>query len=115
MLYVVFGGDMICLVEKANIGKMPDLLWNSMYWEFKRSTTLNAVDTRIRRAQEQLQAASKRDNVDIGGMVIDISRADITDNQMIDEIVISINSRCNKKQDVIISKNGKIIKVLRYR
>lgn len=115
MLYNILGGDIICLDENAQKGKMPDILWNGKYWEFKRPTTIKAIDARIRKAQEQLGSASKRDKITVGGMVIDISREQEENNKIIEEIMKKMKSRCKYEQDVVISKNGEIIMVLRYR
>lgn len=115
MIHSAFGGDIRCLEEKPHIGNMPDSLWREKYWEFKRPTTINAVDARIRKAQEQLFNASNRDGIEIGGMVIDISRANCNKEDIIEEIIVRVKSRCKNDQDVIISRDGKVLLILRYR
>lgn len=109
-----FGGEIHCLEETPQTGKMPDSIWNKKYWEFKRPTKINAIDARVRKAQEQLTIASSRDGVDIGGCVIDISRMNENNNEILKEIISKINSRCKSNQDIMITKNGELICIYRY-
>lgn len=62
-LHDTFGGNIQCLMEDSTIGKMPDAIWNGQYWEFKSPSTINAIDTRIKRAKGQLHAALDRDGI----------------------------------------------------
>lgn len=114
-IYDIFGGDVKCLAEQAQVGKMPDAIWNGVYWEFKRPTTLSAVDARIRKSQEQLMIASERDNIGIGGIVLDISDAKESTDAMVQQIINKTKSRCKAKQDVIIKYGNEMIMVIRFR
>ena len=83
-----FGGNIRCLAERPQKGKMPDAVWRSNYWEFKTPTTKNAIDRRIRLANKQLAEALARDGDPNGerGILIDIKDIPNEREEVIQEI-----------------------------
>ena len=75
-LHENFGGNIHCLQDTPNKGKMPDALWNGIYWEYKAPSTEGAVKDRIKSARRQIAERLKldgRDENEKRGFVIDIS------------------------------------------
>lgn len=105
------GGDIICLADKPDIGKMPDSKWNGIYYEFKAPTSKTAIDDRIRIAQTQLADALNRDKNDdaVRGMVIDISNNSMDTEGAIKEILNRTKSRAKGTTRVLIRKNDDFI------
>ena len=114
-IHRLFGGDIHCLDEQSQVGKMPDAKWNGIYWEFKRPTTKNAIDDRIRAAQKQLYETLQREGNENEkrGMIIDISDRKITQEEAIEIIIARTISRAKATTDVIIKEQNDIVKIFR--
>ena len=106
-LHKMFGGDIHCLAENSDIGKMPDALWRGQYWEFKAPTSKNAIDDRIRQGNKQLLEALIRDGKPHAerGLVIDISGMKIEREETIQEIKRRTINRYKGPTTVIV-RNG---------
>lgn len=116
-LHDTIGGNIICLKEESAEGKNPDALWNNEYWEFKKPTSPTAIDSRLRKANKQINETLLRNNRpgDRSGVVIDISDY----NGTIEEAIEIINNRANKRLtsniDVIIRNNDEIVDIIRIK
>lgn len=109
-----FGGNITCLAETPTIGKMPDALWNGVYWEFKSPKNIKRLDDRIRKAIHQIQEALVHNqNIHIkGGIVIDISEIKHTDREITHVIYDSLLKRAKFHTTVIIKKDEEIRKII---
>lgn len=116
-LYSTFGGDITCLAEKPQIGKMPDAIWDGIYWEFKAPTSKNAINDRIRKAQKQLYETLEREGKqdEKRGIVIDIGGCEIDHEEAVNEIINRVIARRKGPTDVIIKNYDTLIKVLRVK
>lgn len=106
-LHAKIGGEIQTLPEVAQIGKNVDAIWNGDLWEFKAPTTKNAIDDRLRKANKQILEAQKRNN-DIGrqsGVVLDISKCNLDEEEAINTIIQRAQSRL-QNNTLIIIKNG---------
>lgn len=114
-LNTIFGGNVICLPEKSKDGKNPDALWNNKFWEFKRPTTANAIDDRLRTANEQILAAQTREKKlgEICGVVIDLNKSQLTNEEAIKIIEEKASKRMKMNCNVIIRKGDEAIKVIK--
>lgn len=114
-LHNTFGGNITCLQTRSDIGKMPDALWDGIYWEYKKPTTVNAIGDRIAQATRQFSETLNRENrvTDDRGLVIDLSDIKDTEELALRKIIGEINQKFHYKVDVIIVKNGKLLKVWR--
>ena len=104
-----FGGD-IRVVKDSNKYKegTPDYIWNGLKWELKSPSSKNAIDKRMQKAGHQLGENG-------GGMVIDISSARaLTTQEAIDYIVEKLPKRAKGNTDLIIVKDKRLIKIIRY-
>lgn len=111
-LHDTFGGNIICLHENSELGKMPDIMWEGEYWEFKTPTTKNAINDRMRKAVQQLNEACRRDHVEEAscGIVVDISERRIELDEAVKEVERVAASRCRPGMNVIIKDNDAFIK-----
>lgn len=104
-----FGGD-IRIVKDSNKYKegTPDYIWNGLKWELKSPSSKNAIDKRMQKAGHQLGENG-------GGMVIDISSARaLTTQEAVDYIVEKLPKRAKGNTDLIIVKDKRLIKIIRY-
>ena len=116
-LYNSFGGNIKCLKENSQIGKMPDAIWNDTYWEYKAPSTKNAIDTRLNKARKQIEEALKRDDKEYSrcGIVLDITNRKITLEECIKCIEDRASDRCLNNTEVIIKDKNEVIKILRVK
>lgn len=116
-LYDVFGGDITCLAERPEVGKMPDAIWNGTYYEFKAPTSATAIDDRIRKAQKQLYETLERENNTSKqrGMVIDISNNKLSQQDAVERIIRCTTARCKGPTDVIIKNKNELVAVIRVK
>lgn len=111
------GGDITCLPENSLKGKNPDAKWENNYWEFKRPTSKNAVDDRLRKANQQLTEAMERDGI-IGnrsGVVVDISGMNLSLDETIAIVENRAAERLKNNTDVIIRNGNTIEKIIRIK
>lgn len=115
-VYSKLGGNIHCIEEQAQVGKVPDSKINGLYFEFKKPTTKNAIDSRIRKAQEQLAEALDRENNANArrGMIIDISDMNMTSEESIKTIIQITRKRLKGETDVIIREGDELLKILRF-
>lgn len=113
-IFETFGGDIKCIVENSKIGKLPDALWNGIYWEYKEPKSVKAIEDRIKKGLIQIAETLKRENnVNADrGLVIDISKIEEKEDAL-DKIRREINARCHHKTDIIVYDNKKIIAIYR--
>ena len=106
-IHGMFGGDIHCLEENSEIGKMPDSIWNGMYCEYKAPTSKNAIDDRIRKGNKQLLEALTREGrlTEKRCLVIDISGQTIVEEEAVVEVIRRARQRY-KGPTVVIVKNG---------
>lgn len=116
-LYDVFGGNITCLAERPEVGKMPDAIWDGTYYEFKAPTSATAIDDRIRKAQKQLYETLERENNSSGkrGMVIDISNNKLSQQEAVDKIIHCTRVRCKGPTDVVIKNKNELVAVIRVK
>lgn len=116
-LYDLFGGNIKCLKENSQIGKMPDAIWNDTYWEYKAPSTKNAIDSRLQKARKQIEEALARDNKEYSkcGVVLDITDRKIPLEECIKCIEDRASDRCLNNTEVIIKDKDKVIKILRVK
>lgn len=108
-LYSYYGGDIHLLDEKPTEGlKMPDYLWNGKLWDLKTATTEKSANSLIRKGLHQIENNP-------GGIFLDYGDRDIS----LDELLKVIEERMQWHKgfglDIIIVRNGEVIKVLRYK
>lgn len=87
-----------------------------LMYKFKRPTTKNAVNDRIKCARKQIAERIKlegRNNDENRGIVIDISESKIDKEEIIATIYREIQLQCHHTTDVIIIDGGKVIQVIR--
>lgn len=116
-LYRSFGGNVKCLKEDSRIGKMPDALWDDIYWEFKAPSSKNSIDERLRKARKQITEALKRDGKEYlkCGIVLDITNRKISLEECIKCIEDRASDRCSNNTDIIIKDKNDVIKILRVK
>ena len=116
-LLKTFGGDIHCLEENSQLGKMPDAIWNGIFWEFKSPTTKNAIDDRIRQANKQLMEALLRDSNPEGerGIIINITDNTLSEKDATEEIINRCMQRKKGPTTIIIRKESKALKVIRLK
>jgi len=114
-LFDKFGGDLHCLEEQSSLGKMPDLLWDGIYWEFKAPTTKNAIDDRIRQGNKQLLEALSRDDNANGkrGMVINITNNQLNKEDAIREIIKRAIQRKKGPTTIYIRHGNELVKAIK--
>lgn len=110
LLYSTLGGDIRLLTESTVDGeKRADYLWNGKLWDLKSVTTEKAANTAIKRGLAQIKPNP-------GGIILDYGDIDISTEYL----QVVINKRMQwladgSRADIIIIRNGKIVKILRYR
>lgn len=104
------GGDIRLLNESTvQCQKMPDYLWSGKLWDLKTVTTEKAANTAIKRGLEQIKTNP-------GGVILNYGEYDIS----LEELQKVIDKRMQwlsdgGKADVLVIKNGKMVKALRYK
>lgn len=109
-----YGGDITVLNTKSEIGKMPDAMWDGNYWEFKRPTSKNAIQKRIRKANQQIIEATQRDgrSPDGCGVIIDVSGCDMSDDEVIRCVQDEASDRFNFRARAIIRRGDRTLKAI---
>ena len=106
-----FGGNIILINEKntPHIAN-PDYVWLENYWDLKNVTTEKACDHAIRHGLKQIS-----DNP--GGIILKFESNDIN----LDDAIKVIEKRMTRKgsidvpADIILIKDDKIVRILRYK
>lgn len=110
------GGDYHLITEddnKHNVDCYRVVGGKKVYLEFKRPTTLNAVEDRIRKGTLQL---SETDDPQNGILVIDISGRKVDKNKMIRKIHREAEKRSKQKVlDVIIRDGNDVVDIFRVK
>ncbi len=108
----LFGGDLHCLKDNPQIGKMPDALWEDVYVEFKTPKSAKRLDDRIRAGCDQLSEALTRDGkpADPRILVVDISKLPTSGDNYVSEIEQLAKSRAKGPTMMIIKKDEELIK-----
>ena len=116
-LYHSFGGNIKCLKEDSKIGKMPDAIWDDIYWEFKAPSSKNSIDERLRKARIQITEALERDGKEYlkCGIVLDITNRKISLEECIKCVEDRAPDRCLNNTDIIIKDKNDIVKILRVK
>lgn len=110
-LHRKFGGNIILINEKntPHIAN-PDYVWLENYWDLKNVTTGKACDHAIRHGLKQIS-----DNP--GGIILKFESNDIN----LDDAIKVIEKRMTRKgsidvpADIILIKDDKIVRILRYK
>lgn len=105
-----FGGNITLLNEIDKQGqKQADYLWNNKLWELKSISSEKAVDSQIRKALKQIEKNP-------GGIMI-MLREDVRDLELLEDYISNRMRRsCHfETVDIVLEKNGKVLKVLRYK
>ena len=107
-LHDTFGGDITLLCESNTKNeKSPDYVWRGAYWELKGASSVNSADKQAQHAIKQIQSNP-------GGVIIELSTDDITE-----DIVAQVTRRVQRsnigKLDIMIVKDKKALKILRYK
>lgn len=103
-----FGGNITLLSESKEKGeRTPDYLWNKKAWELKGASSINAADKRLQHAITQIVSNP-------GGVILNMSAIDD-----IAALERQLANRANRNDigmfDLIILKNGTLVKILRYK
>lgn len=114
-LFEKVGGNIRCLQEQSEKGKMPDSIREGIYFEFKAPTTKNAIDDRIRKATKQLYETLERDNNQSAqrGIVLDITENELSQDEALAEIERICVKRCKGENFVIVKKGNELIKIFK--
>lgn len=111
-----FGGEYVLINEersKHNVDCYKVVGDKRVYLEFKRPTTLNAVEKRIRKGTLQL---SETDSPDEGVLIIDISGRTVGQKDMVDKIKSEAEKRSKQKVlDIIIRENNNVVDIMRIK
>ena len=104
-----FGGDILVQNESTEEGvKTADYLWNGKLWDLKNTSTEKAADSAIRHGLKQIQENP-------GGLILDYGK----NNVAIENAEKVIDGRMRRgfqdKIDIMIRKDGDLVKVLRYK
>lgn len=107
-LHDTFGGDIHVLEpENLNNVKTPDYLWRGKLWDLKTTHTDKA-------ARSATQSGLKQIKPNPGGIIINM----LGENRDLDKTIKFLEDRVRqthiKKFDVLIMRDGKIVKALRY-
>lgn len=104
------GGD-IKILSEDNVSNVltPDYIWNGAYWDLKTISTEKAPNSAIRHGLRQI-----KDNP--GGIILNCGNKNLD----INEIEKTINRRMKwceigEDVDIVIIKNNKLVKALRYK
>ncbi len=110
-LHRKFGGDIILINEKNTPHiSSPDYVWLENYWDLKNVSTEKACDHAIRHGLKQIS-----DNP--GGIILKFESNDIN----LDDAIKIIEKRMTRKgsidvpADIILIKDDKIVRILRYK
>ena len=103
------GGDIRLLQEKnmQNV-KTPDYMWNGKLWDLKTTTTEKAANSAVRSGIKQIIGNP-------GGIIIDYRDYEVDIKNVVETIENRYRvSGSNIHSDIVIIKQGKIVKALRY-
>ena len=103
-----FGGNIHLLNEsQEDKVKMPDFEWNGKLWDLKDISTAKAADSAIRKGLKQIDSNP-------GGIILDL----VSDDIQIEDLLPIIEKRVLRNHrhtvDILIKKEDKLIKLLRY-
>lgn len=105
-----FGGDIRLLNEsKVDHEKRADLLWRGKLWDLKTASTEKAANTAIKRGLQQIRPNP-------GGIILDYKDIEISMDllkQVIDKRMEWLSE--GEAVDIMIVRNGEVVKVLRYK
>lgn len=110
-----FGGDYLLLRERRDSGKeTPDCLKDgAVYMEFKRPTSVNAVEKRIRKGTNQIAAMG---NPERGIILVDITDRVAGQREMVEAAKKEGKKRSKQKVlDIIIREKDDIIDIIRIK
>lgn len=107
-LHSYYGGDIRLLDERPKDGvKTPDYIWNGKLWDLKTATTEKSANGLIRKGLHQIE-----DNP--GGIFLDYGNRDISLDALLNVIEERMQWYKGGSLDIIIVRNGGVIKILRY-
>lgn len=108
-IHDTYGGDIKLLKESTEIGvKMPDYEWNGKLWDLKNTTTAKAANSALRHGLKQI-----KDNP--GGIILNYKDNDFSLSELEDVINKRLSASAGYTVDIIIVKNGKTVKIIRYK
>lgn len=108
------GGDYTLLKERrGNREETPDCVRNGVYLEYKKPTTINAVERRIKKGTSQIAAMG---NPDRGVLVLDITKRKENQDAMLKAIRKEGVLRSKQKiLDIIVRENDDIVDIIRIK
>lgn len=116
ILFDLFGGNIRCLRDTPNFGKMPDALWNGVYWEYKNPESVKSIYGCIRKARRQISERIRLYNGnenELRGIVIDIGKINENQDIILREIYKETSLQCNHPTDVIVISGNRVIQIIR--
>lgn len=103
-------GGIIHMLNESNVDgeKMPDYLWDSKLWELKSISTKESIDRQVRKAIKQIWNNP-------GGIVLDIKKRWIEEDEIVDIVFNRINRSYHEIDtiEIILIKNSNILKIIR--
>ena len=111
-----FGGN-VKILKAVKDWKMPDSVWNGMYWEYKNCSSECSIDSRLKKAVKQLNETLERTGKtgNRTGIVLNISGRTMSQDEAVSIIARILEKRGKGPTDVIIRENDDIVKVIRYK
>ena len=103
-------GGIIHILNESNVDgeKMPDYLWDSKLWELKSISTKESIDRQVRKAIKQIWNNP-------GGIVLDIKKRCLEEDEIVDIAFNRINRSYHKidAMVIILIENSNILKIIR--
>ena len=112
-LFNVFGGDIHCINKDLYDGLSPDYIWNNKLWELKTPEEENGIRRLTEKGLKQITTPSI--DYPAGGIIVDLSRNSATDEYAADQIIKRVAQQSTTSVDVIIVRDGNIVKIIRYK